>query len=117
MLDRRGAVGERVVGAPGAGADLAARAQQHPEAEAGADGHRQAAVDLALGLVEQAALHQVVPEVVARERLLPGLAGLDGQRERVLEAHLEVGDAEVAERQAAHPAREQPQREVARAVG
>ncbi len=37
--------------------------------------------------------------------------------QRVLEAHLEVGDAEVAERQAAHPAREQPQREVAGAVG
>jgi len=75
------------------------------------------ALDLDVGGREVALLHPQVREVVARHRLLPALAGLHGECERRLEPVRPVRDAEVAERDAAHPAGEDAQRRVARAVG
>ena len=78
---------------------------------------RDPALDLGVGGREVALLHPQVGEVVARERLLPSLAGLHGERERRVEPLRPVRDPEVAEGDAAHPAREDAQRRVARAVG
>jgi hypothetical protein len=58
-----------------------------------------------------------VAEVVARHRFLPRLAGLDRHRQQRLKALGPVGDAEIAEHDAAQTAREHPQAEVAGAVG
>ena len=72
---------------------------------------------LGLGLGEVALLHPQVAEVVARHRLLPRLAGLDRERQQLLQALGPVRDAHVAEHDAAHPAGEHAQQQVARAVG
>lgn len=95
-------------------------AQPDPRAGAAEDGEREAverrerrglleALDLALGAVEVARLHREVREVVARHRLLPGVAGLDREPQDLGEPRVPVADADIPEHDARAAAGEDAQ--------
>jgi hypothetical protein len=121
QLDGVTGVGVAVLGAPLAQADLGSRHMEDGGGEAVAGrqrrGGRQAGGDLPLGPLEVALLHREVGEVVARHRLFPRIAGLDGQRQHLLQSLRPVVDAEVAEHHARVAASEDAQLQIAGAVG
>ena len=79
--------------------------------------HCESAIDLALGAVQVAGLLAIAREIVARDRLLPEVAGLHREPQQLLEALLPVRHADVAEHQASGSPREYPQVPVRRLIG
>ena len=71
--------------------------------------HRERAFNFSLGTLQIARLMQVAREIVARDRLLPRVAGVDREPQQLLEPLIPVRDADVAEHQASGPPREDPQ--------
>ena len=113
-------VGQRVVGAAGEQPDVGAGRVQDPEREVAPlepPRDRDAAGDLGLGVVEPALALVPAGQVVARDRLLPAVAGRDRELERVLQPLGPPGDADGAEHHAGGAPHEHAQRQVTERVG
>jgi len=82
---------------------------------AAGDGER--SLELARGRVQVALLLEVAGEVVARDRLLPWVSGLDREREQLLDPIAQVGDADVPEDRACRTAGVEPQLQILCGIG
>ena len=79
--------------------------------------HGERTIDLALGTPQVARLLQIAREVVARDRLLPRVAGVDREPQQLFEPLAPVRDTDVAEHQAGGPPGEDPQVPVTGVIG
>ncbi len=121
QLERELGVGERLLGPSQEQPQVGAGGVDHAQREAvrGRDPvrRRKCPCELGLSLRELAVGLHVAREVVAGDRLLPGVAAPDRELEQLLDTAPQVGDADVPEHGARRPPRVDAQPEVLRRIG